>query len=169
MARGTGGAVSDDAGPSVRTAVEGATALLRGRGERMTGPRRAVLSVLARDAGHLSADQVVSAVAAHDPSVHRASVYRALEALSQLGVVQHVHLGHGTTAYALAAERPHLHGHCSRCGRVVDLPGDLLDDVGARLAAEVGFALDPAHVALSGSCRACVDGAVEGGGGPLQP
>ena len=44
MARGTGGAVSDDAGPSVRTAVESATALLRGRGERMTGPRRALSS-----------------------------------------------------------------------------------------------------------------------------
>jgi len=121
----------------------------------MTGPRRAVLSVLAGDAGHLSADQVVSAVAGIDPGVHRASVYRALEALSQLGVVQHVHLGHGTTTYALAVGRPHLHGHCQRCGTLVDLPADLLDDVAARLGAESGFALDPAHVALSGVCGDC--------------
>ena len=141
--------------PAARTAVETAAGLLRARGERMTAPRRAVLSVLAGDPGHLSADQVVSAVAAYDPGVHRASVYRALEALSQLGVVQHVHLGHGTTTYALAAGRPHLHGHCQRWGTLVDLPGDLLDDVGARLAAESGFALDPAHVALSGVCRDC--------------
>ena len=147
---------SSSAAPSAaRTAVDTAAGLLRARGERMTGPRRAVLSVLAEDAGHLSADQVVSAVAGFDPGVHRASVYRALEALSQLGVVQHVHLGHGTTTYALAAGRPHLHGHCQRCGTLVDLPGDLLDDVGARLAAESGFALDPAHVALSGVCRNC--------------
>jgi Fur family ferric uptake transcriptional regulator len=121
----------------------------------MTGPRRAVLSVLAQDAGHLSADEVVSAVADFDPGVHRASVYRALEALSRLGVVQHVHLGHGTTAYALAEGRPHLHGHCSSCGAVVDLPGDLLDAVADRLRDDVGFILDPAHVALSGTCRAC--------------
>lgn len=147
--------MSDGAPTSARTAVDTAAALLRGRGERMTGPRRAVLSVLAEDARHLSADQVVSAVATYDPGVHRASVYRALEALSQLGVVQHVHLGHGTTTYALAEGRPHLHGHCQRCGTVVDLPGDLLDDVAVRLAAEAGFALDPAHVALSGTCRAC--------------
>jgi Fe2+ or Zn2+ uptake regulation protein len=137
--------------------VESATTLLRRRRERMTGPRRAVLSVLAEDTGHLSADEVVSAVAELDPGVHRASVYRALEALSRLGVVQHVHLGHGSTAYALAEGRPHVHGHCSTCGAVVDLPGDLLDDVADRLRREVGFTLDPAHVALSGTCRSCSD------------
>ena len=135
--------------------MEGAATLLRQRRERMTGPRRAVLSVLAQETGHLSADEVVSAVATYDPGVHRASVYRALEALSRLGVVQHVHLGHGSTAYALAEGRPHLHGHCSSCGAVVDLPGDLLDEVAERLRVEVGFALDPAHVALSGICRSC--------------
>jgi Fe2+ or Zn2+ uptake regulation protein len=111
--------------------------------------------VLAQETGHLSADEVVSAVAAYDAGVHRASVYRALEALSRLGVVQHVHLGHGSTAYALAEGRPHVHGHCSTCGAVVDLPGDLLDDVAERLRVEVGFALDPAHVALSGTCGTC--------------
>ena len=141
--------------PEARAAVETAAALLRRRRERMTAPRRAVLSVLAQDTGHLSADQVVSAVATSAPGVHRASVYRALEALSQLGVVQHVHLGHGTTAYALAGERPHLHGQCLSCGAVVDLPADLLDEVAGRLGADVGFALDPAHVALSGTCRTC--------------
>jgi len=145
------------ASPAAQAAVESATTLLRRRRERMTGPRRAVLSVLAQDTGHLSADEVVSAVADFDPGVHRASVYRALEALSRLGVVQHVHLGHGTTAYALAEGRPHLHGHCSSCGAVVDLPGDLLDAVADRLRDEVGFTLDPAHVALSGTCRSCAD------------
>jgi Fur family ferric uptake transcriptional regulator len=149
------GAVAAPRSPAARDAVDAAATLLRGRGERMTAPRRAVLSVLAEDARHLSADQVVSAVAVLDPAVHRASVYRALEALSQLGVVQHVHLGHGTTTYALAQDRPHLHGHCNRCGSVVDLPGDLLDDVAARLGAESGFVLDPAHVALSGTCGSC--------------
>jgi len=149
-----------EASPAARAAVEGAATLLRQRRERMTGPRRAVLSVLAQETGHLSADEVVSAVAAYDAGVHRASVYRALEALSRLGVVQHVHLGHGSTAYALAEGRPHLHGHCSSCGAVVDLAGDLLDEVAERLRLEAGFALDPTHVALSGTCRSCAASSV---------
>ena len=133
----------------------GAAELLRARGDRMTAPRRAVLTVLARRQSHLAPEQVVAAVAGLDTGIHRASVYRALETLNDLGVVQHVHLGHGTTAYHLAAEHRHLHAACGRCGAVVDLPGDLLDQVAARLESDAGFVLDPAHVALSGTCSAC--------------
>ena len=140
---------------AVEAVVADAAALLRARGDRMTGPRRAVLTALARRQSHLAPEQVVSAVTEVDASVHRASVYRALETLSELGLVQHVHLGHGTTAYHLAAEHRHLHASCGRCGAVVDLPGDLLDDVAARLDEGQGFTLDPAHVALSGTCATC--------------
>ena len=142
-------------GDPVEAVIADAAALLRARGDRMTGPRRAVLTVLASRQSHLAPEQVVSAVAELDDGVHRASVYRALETLSELGLVQHVHLGHGTTAYHLAAEHRHLHAACGRCGAVVDLPGDLLDDVAARLDDGQGFALDPTHVALSGTCATC--------------
>ena len=130
--------------------------LLRARGERMTGPRRAVLNVLARQNDHISADTLVGLVAEHDPGVHRASVYRTLEALSDLGVVQHVHLGHGATAYHLVPlEERHLHAHCRLCGSVRDLPSDLLDSVAEVMARRYGFVLDAGHVALSGMCRRC--------------
>lgn len=130
--------------------------LLRARGERMTGPRKAVLTVLAQDGGHLGAEEVVTAVADVDATVHRASVYRALDALCDLGVVQHVHVGHGGTTYHLTRDSgAHVHAHCSRCGDVVDLPPDMLDAVAGRLARELGFRLDPTHVALSGVCARC--------------
>jgi Fur family transcriptional regulator, ferric uptake regulator len=145
--------------PDAEDAIRTAAALLRDRGERMTGPRRAVLAALAARPEHLTADQVVGAVAAHDPSVHRASVYRTLERLSQLGVVQHVHVGHGTTTYHLAADQPHLHAQCEWCGVVLDLPADLLDDVRDALEASRGFVLAPTHVALSGWCGHCEGGA----------
>jgi Fur family ferric uptake transcriptional regulator len=141
--------------------VERAGSLLRSRGDRMTGPRRAVITALAarRGSSHLTPEQVVLAVAQVDPTVHRASVYRALEVLSSLGVVQHVHLGHGTTAYHLAAPHEHLHAHCVECGRVIDLPATLLDDVARQVAEQHGFVLDPSHVALSGTCASCREAA----------
>jgi Fur family ferric uptake transcriptional regulator len=67
-----------------------------------------------------------------------------------------VHLGHGTTAYHLAAPHEHLHAHCVSCDRVIDLPGSLLDAVARQVADEHGFVLDPSHVALSGTCAACI-------------
>ncbi len=122
----------------------------------LTAPRRAVLSALRRHEGHLSAERLVTVVAGTDPGVHRASVYRALEALTDAGIVQHVHLGHGATAYHLAdAEGEHLHLQCSACGAVLDAPVSLLGTVRRRLLREQGFALDASHVALSGTCEAC--------------
>lgn len=144
----------------------------RARGERMTAPRTAVLAALASRSGHLTADKVVEAVAELDPSVHRSSVYRALEALVDLGAVQHLHLGHGATVYHLAPEGHHPHAQCRRCGQVFDLPPDSLDAVAAGLRARLGFCVDAAHVALSGVCAACA-GASEvedgtGSGGTAQ-
>jgi Fur family ferric uptake transcriptional regulator len=139
------------------SAVEAAAALLRGRGERLTSPRVAVVRALAGRRDHLTAEQVVAAVADTAPAVHRASVYRALDTLAGLGIVAHVHLGHGSTAYHLAAPHLplHLHAQCADCGRVFDLPADTLDGVVEHVAAAIGFQLEPAHVALSGTCEAC--------------
>jgi len=131
-------------------------AQVRSAGLHLTAPRRAVLMTLRRHEGHLSAERVVSALAGTDPGVHRASVYRALEALTEAGIVQHVHLGHGATAYHLADdEGEHLHLQCSVCGAVLDAPVALLGTVRRRLLRDQGFALDASHVALSGTCAAC--------------
>lgn len=140
------------------TVVDGALARLRAQGQRVTRPRRAVLEVLASTDGHLSADDVYARITPVLAGVNRATVYRALETLADLGLVTHVHLGHGATVHHLAGGRTaeeHLHAHCRRCGRVVDVGGDLLEDVQVRLAREVGFDLEPRHVALSGTCLAC--------------
>nr|NLI49128.1 transcriptional repressor [Propionibacterium sp.] len=136
--------------------VEAVTARLHARGERMTKPRRAVLVALASGPRHATADDVVEAVAAQDATVHRSSVYRALEALSRLGVLQHVHLGHGATTYHVAQpDGGVLHLQCRRCGHVRGAPADLAADLAGRLAADYGFRLDSSHVALSGLCAAC--------------
>jgi Fur family ferric uptake transcriptional regulator len=136
------------------TRLDDALAALRRGGERVTEPRRAVLQALADLPDHPTAEQVVTAVEARSAGVHRATVYRTLETLTALGIVTHVHVGHGGTAYHLA-ERRHLHAQCHTCGAVVDVPDDVLDGVRARLHEVAGFDVDPSHVALSGRCAAC--------------
>jgi Fur family ferric uptake transcriptional regulator len=93
--------------------------------------------------------------------VHRATVYRTLDGLTAAGLLCHVHLDRGLTAYHLANSAkgdqgaPHLHAQCSECGRIVDLPPHVLGDTAARIQRARGFRLDPTHVALSGLCQAC--------------
>ncbi|HZK05796.1 MAG TPA: transcriptional repressor [Actinomycetaceae bacterium] len=136
--------------------VAEAAAEFRRRGARMSVPRRAVLEALLAHSGHLTADEVAETVAEREPGVHRSSVYRALEALCGIGMVQHIHLGHGATAFHLTGPgNPHLHAQCRKCGRVIDLPSNLLDAVARRLLEEAYFQLDATHVALSGLCAGC--------------
>ena len=106
-----------------RTSSSTSDMLLRRRGERMTGPARPSSPSSRRLGGHLGAEEVVARVAAVDAGVHRASVYRTLDALCDLGVVQHVHIGHGATAYHLVQSGDvHVHAQCGSCGALVDLP-----------------------------------------------
>lgn len=131
---------------------------LRTGGQRITGARSAVIKTLAEIGGHPSAEQLCDRIHEQHSTIHRATIYRTLETLAELGIVTHVHIGGGATAYHLASEasgHEHLHAKCRVCGRIIDLPGDLLDPVTRRLAEDGEFELDPPHVALSGTCREC--------------
>ncbi|GAA6525349.1 transcriptional repressor [Intrasporangium sp. DVR] len=166
--------------PRVTAALEA----LRASGERVTPARQAVLRVIDAADGsdeHLSAEQISERVTRLEPSVHRATVYRTLTALTDAGVLSHVHLGGSATVYHLVAHprerareaspaayglgdgHPHAHGHlhvqCSICGRVQDAPPDVLDEAGRQLREALGFDLDTTHAALLGRCSDCAGAA----------
>jgi Fur family ferric uptake transcriptional regulator len=145
-----------------------AEALLRAHGRRVTRPRVVILTALL-EAGenHVSAEALLDQVASHQ-DVHRATIYRTLDGLAADGLLRHVHLDRGRTAYHLveppvgthataepADDTEHLHAQCGNCGAVVDLPADVLGDAAERIEAATGFRLDASHVALSGRCASC--------------
>lgn len=127
---------------------------LRRRGARVTTARRAVLSTLLAHDGHATADDIAAAVHAEHPEVHLSTVYRTLDAFEQLGVVAHVHLGHGRATYHLADELHH-HAVCDTCGAVLQLPLSLFEGVAGRLLDEHGFVAAPHHFAVAGRCAGC--------------
>jgi Fur family ferric uptake transcriptional regulator len=130
---------------------------LRERGERVTPARLAVVEVLANTDEHLSAEQIGERAEQLRPGIHRATVYRALDALGEFGLVTHVHLGRAGTTYHLSGELAprHLHLRCSECGKVLDAPGDTLDPTRRKLQRDLGFKLAPEQVALVGVCADC--------------
>ena len=136
---------------------------LRDRGERVTRVRQAVIQVLDSTAEHLDADQVAGRAAALAPGVHRASVYRALATLGDLGLVTHTHIGGSAAVYHLSVDVPesvseaqsHAHLQCSACHRVIDIPIAVLDPLAAQVDRDLGFRLEPQHTALLGICADC--------------
>jgi len=144
----------DDA---VLTAVDA----LRAVGERITAARLAVIERLAVEHDPVTAEIVVDALAAGTPPVHRATVYRTLERLVDLGIVTKMRTAGDAAAFHLAVAPPgheHLHARCLVCGRTVVLPPNALGDSVARLARARLFRLEPAQSDLVGRCSDCVRG-----------
>lgn len=134
--------------------LESILGLLRERGGRLTTARRAIITALLEAEGHVTADDLTSAVQRAHPDVHLTTIYRCLDTLEELGVVDHVHLGHGRAVYHLSDEA-HQHLVCEKCGAVVEVPDALFEDLAGRLQADYGFAIRPKHFAVLGRCEAC--------------
>ena len=129
-------------------------ATLRQQGVRITTARRAVIAALVHTDGHVTAEDIATAVQADAPEIHLSTVYRTLESLEELGVVDHVHLGHGSAVYHLAANR-HQHLVCENCKKVIHLPHGLVDNLARDIDARYHFTLRPHHFALIGLCEKC--------------
>lgn len=128
---------------------------LHQRGLRMTPQRQLVLDAV-HELGHATPEQICGQVQSAAPAVNITTVYRTLDLLERLGLVRHTHLGHGAPTYS-EQEHQHVHLVCHNCGTVLEAPTGLMDSLAAQLAAESGFVLDVAHVALSGRCADCLD------------
>lgn len=138
----------------VREQAEPILGLLRARGGRVTTCRRAILETFLGFGGHVTAEVLTARVQATQPDVHESTVYRFLDELERLGVVDHVHLGHGPAVYHLASDAHH-HLVCDRCGAVEEVPEALFAELRTQLREDYGFSLQPRHFAVTGRCRDC--------------
>jgi Fur family ferric uptake transcriptional regulator len=139
---------------AVDETVERVLAVFREQGHRVTTPRRLLIRSLIEAGGHRTADELAVEVQCQAPDVHLSTIYRNLEELERLGVIEHAHLGHGAATYHLGGV---AHGHlvCSGCGAIMEVPDELFRELRARVQAEFGFAIDPHHFAMVGTCATC--------------
>ncbi len=127
---------------------------LRRRGKRLTTARRVLLQELAEADAHLSVEDLADRVQAGHPGIHRATVYRTLDTLSDLGMVEHTHFGHGPAVYHLRSDL-HQHLICESCGKVVEVPSSVFKRVERDLDDNYGFVMRSQHFAIEGRCRTC--------------
>ena len=135
--------------------VDSLIAEVRRRGGRVTSARRALVAALVEADGHVTAEDLAARVQRAHPDVHLSTVYRSLEALENLGVVDHVHLGHGRAVYHLADD-PHQHLVCEVCGHVVEVPDSTFAELEQALQRLYRFRIRPNHFAVLGRCAECV-------------
>lgn len=124
---------------------------LRAAGYRVTIQRRLICQVLAGAQGeHLSAADIVDRAGEPAGALDLSTVYRTLDVFEELGILHHVHLGHGPGIYHLSERSDHHHLLCEKCGRVVDLPLDALEASFTEIIRDYQFVPDGIHFAILG-------------------
>ena len=138
-----------------------AEATLAAAGRKKGGARRAILELLGAESCALSAIEIEDALRA-EPSrrVSRASVYRILDELEGLGLVQRLDIGQPRVRYERVFEREDHHHHlvCDACGVVMPFSDPALERAISSLSERVPLAVSEHEIVLHGSCRDCRDG-----------
>ncbi len=123
---------------------------LRAHGLRVSSARRLVLEALMAAEEPLTAEQLAG-------DADLASTYRNLETLQAIGVVRHVHLGHGPGRYALSG-RSGGWATCEACGRSTPLAPPALARIRAVVREAAGFDAGFGHFPIVGRCPECASG-----------
>jgi Fur family ferric uptake transcriptional regulator len=128
---------------------------LKTSGYKLTGPRFYVVDILSHTEKALTALDVYNMAHTHYPSIGLVSVYRTLEKLELLGLIQRVHRQEKCHAY-IAAPKGHEHLLvCRSCGRVSFFQGDDLDNLVHGVEQETGYRVQEHWLQFIGICEEC--------------
>jgi Fur family ferric uptake transcriptional regulator len=130
---------------------------LRNEGARRGGARHAVIGLLAHQRCCLSAQEIWEKLRNRGDRPSLASVYRALELLHELGLVQRVDVGGGVARFepALPGGDHHHHVVCDRCGRIAAFEDERLEKSIAALADRLRHRVSAHEVVIRGACPRC--------------
>lgn len=131
---------------------------LLSKGIRLTAQRRALVEVIQEAQSHLDASTLLELARKREPNIDRATVYRTIELLKKLRLIDELdlmHLNGEKHYYEVKTKRDHLHLACFRCGRIEELSSPLFERLKAEISSEAGFTIRVSRMEVGGHCRAC--------------
>jgi Fur family ferric uptake transcriptional regulator len=138
--------------------------LLRERGLKVTNQRIGVLETLASYPDkHLTAEEIYDKVRQEYPEIGLATVYRTIQLLLELHLIDKISLDDGCVRYEIACrdsdDTKHHHHHlvCLSCGNVFSFEDDLLEELESKIKEKMDFRVVDHEVKLYGYCRECAD------------
>jgi Fur family ferric uptake transcriptional regulator len=130
---------------------------LRDAGHKLTHARLTVLRVLEESGGHVTSTGLLEKVGQIDPSVGRASVFRALDLFTRLSFVRPTYIDSSITpTYVLLPDGHHHHIICTRCSRVIEFEDCGLGQLAAQLERRLGVRLTGHLLEFYGLCAECL-------------
>lgn len=133
--------------------------MLKEKGLKLTTQRRTILEVLEKQHGkHLTAEEIHELVKEECPEVGLATVYRTVQLLLELKLIEKLNLDDGYIRYEIGGySDKHQHHHliCTNCGKVLEVKDDLLDELESRIIHSYKFKITDHNVKFYGYCSEC--------------
>ena len=135
---------------------------LKEKGLKVTNQRLVVLEALETSSNqHLTAEQIFDLVKADNPEIGLATVYRTIQVLLELHLIDRVNFDDGSERYEIVrtgttgARHHHHHLICINCGKVFEFEEDMLEGLETEIEKETGFRVIDHEVKLYGYCKEC--------------
>lgn len=125
-------------------------------GHRVTEPRRAVAALVAGRVGPFTAADLVADARERRLGLGRATVFRALDLLAELRIVERLDLPSGAHAYVACEPIHHHHVVCTRCGRTAEVEDRGMSAIAYEAERRSGYRVDEHRLQLFGVCPACL-------------
>lgn len=128
------------------------------RGIRITSQRRTLIEVIQHAESHLDAASLLSLARERDPNIDRATVYRTLELLKRLGLIDELdlmHLNGEKHYYEVKTQRNHMHLACFNCGLIEELASPTFERLKQEISARNQFEIQVMRLEVGGLCKKC--------------
>jgi len=135
--------------------LESSRRRLNASGLRITSQRALVLEIIREGKGHLDADEVYRQAREKQPHLSLSTVYRTLQMLKKLGLVEEVHFDETHHHYEIKPPVEHHHLICLGCGRVIEFRYPLSRYVKRNVAEAKDFDIVDTEIRMAGYCPRC--------------
>jgi Fur family transcriptional regulator, peroxide stress response regulator len=127
---------------------------LRCKGYKATPQRIAICRIVLNSRAHPSAQQVYDEVRKIHPTVSLATVYKTLEVLRDLELVQEINFPKGQARFD-SYMNPHINLICSKCGAITDIDDMTVKEITKKVAAATKFKPTGQRLDVYGICQKC--------------
>jgi Fur family transcriptional regulator, ferric uptake regulator len=128
------------------------------KGLRLTAQRRTLLEIIQSSTGHLDAASLLRLAQEQDADIDRATVYRTLDLLKKMRLVDELdlmHLDGEKHYYEAKSDKDHIHLACFQCGKIEEFESALFERLKQEIARERGFHISVVRMEVGGRCGNC--------------